>query len=44
MELQAGKGFLLLAPLVEHQKGTHKELFTKLRKEGFARIRVNETV
>ncbi len=44
MELQAGTRFLLLAPLVEHQKGTHKELFTKLRKEGFARIRVNGKV
>ncbi|MDR3641707.1 MAG: excinuclease ABC subunit UvrA [Humidesulfovibrio sp.] len=41
MALPEGTRILLLAPLVEHQKGTHKELFNKLRKEGFARVRVN---
>ncbi len=39
-----GARILLLAPLVEHQKGTHKDLFTRLRKEGFARVRVNGEV
>nr|WP_245628649.1 hypothetical protein [Salidesulfovibrio brasiliensis] len=32
---------MLLAPMVEHQKGTHKDLFDKLRKEGFVRVRVD---
>ncbi len=36
--------FYLLAPLVEHQKGTHKDIFDKLKKEGFARVRVNKTL
>ncbi len=40
LALPEGTRFLLLAPLVEHQKGTHKDLFAKLKKEGFARVRV----
>ena len=44
MALPEGARILLLAPLVEHQKGTHKELFARLRKEGFARARVNGEV
>jgi excinuclease ABC subunit A len=44
MALPEGARILLLAPLVEHQKGTHKELFARLRKEGFARARVNGQV
>ncbi|MGE4504094.1 MAG: excinuclease ABC subunit UvrA [Desulfovibrionaceae bacterium] len=41
MALPDGSRFMLMAPLVDHQKGTHKDLFAKLRKEGFARVRVN---
>ncbi|MHC1699970.1 MAG: excinuclease ABC subunit UvrA [Humidesulfovibrio sp.] len=44
LALPEGTRVLLLAPLVEHQKGTHKDLFAKLRKEGFARVRVNGAV
>ncbi|MGE4263842.1 MAG: excinuclease ABC subunit UvrA [Desulfovibrio sp.] len=44
MALPEGTRLLLLAPLVEHQKGTHKDLFARLRKEGFARVRVNGEV
>ena len=44
MALPEGSRILLLAPLVEHQKGTHKDLFAKLRREGFARVRVNGEV
>jgi Excinuclease ATPase subunit len=44
MAMPEGVRILLLAPLVEHQKGTHKDLFAKLRKEGFARARVNGEV
>ncbi|WP_419788412.1 excinuclease ABC subunit UvrA [Pseudodesulfovibrio sp.] len=35
-----GTKLMLLAPLVEHQKGTHKDLLAKLRKEGFVRVRI----
>ncbi len=44
MAMPEGARILLLAPLVEHQKGTHKDLFARLRKEGFARVRVNGVV
>jgi excinuclease ABC subunit A len=44
LAMPEGTRVLLLAPLVEHQKGTHKELFARLRKEGFARVRVNGEV
>jgi len=39
-----GTKLMLLAPLVEHQKGTHKDLFAKLRKEGFVRVRIGGEV
>ncbi|BDQ34598.1 excinuclease ABC subunit UvrA [Pseudodesulfovibrio portus] len=40
LALPEGTKFMLLAPLVEHQKGTHKDLFKKLKKDGFVRVRV----
>jgi excinuclease ABC subunit A len=40
LALDDGTKFMILAPLVEHQKGTHKDLFAKLKKEGFVRVRV----
>ncbi|WP_432734671.1 excinuclease ABC subunit UvrA [Maridesulfovibrio sp. FT414] len=41
MALGDGTKFMLLSPLVDHQKGTHKDLFKKLKKEGFVRVRVD---
>jgi len=32
---------IVLAPLITAQKGTHEKLFTRLKKDGFARVRVN---
>ncbi len=40
LDMEEGTKFMLLAPLVEHQKGTHKDLFAKLKKEGFVRVRI----
>ena len=40
MELPQGSRLILLAPLVEMQKGTHQDLFKKLKAEGFVRVRV----
>ncbi len=40
LAMENGTKFMLLAPLVEHQKGTHKDLLDKLRKEGFVRVRI----
>ncbi len=41
LELPEGARFLILAPLVTLQKGTHQDRFKKLKAEGFARVRVN---
>nr|WP_287412097.1 excinuclease ABC subunit UvrA [Pseudodesulfovibrio sp.] len=40
LAMEQGTKFMLLAPLIEHQKGTHKDLFAKLKKEGFVRVRI----
>ncbi|BCS88622.1 excinuclease ABC subunit UvrA [Pseudodesulfovibrio sediminis] len=42
--METGTKFMLLAPLVEHQKGTHKDLFAKLKKDGFVRVRIGGTM
>lgn len=41
LALPQGTRFMILAPLVELQKGTHQDKFKKLKAEGFARVRVN---
>ncbi len=44
LNLSEGTRFLLLAPLVHLQKGTHVDRLKKLKADGFARVRVNGTV
>ncbi|MBG0776919.1 MAG: excinuclease ABC subunit UvrA [Desulfovibrionaceae bacterium] len=44
MALPQGTRFLLLAPLVEHQKGTQADRFKKLKAQGFVRVRVDGEV
>ena len=39
--LEEGAAILILAPLVTGQKGSHEKLLAGLKKEGFARVRVN---
>ncbi len=41
MSMESGTKLEILAPMVHGEKGTHKELLDDLRKEGFARVRVN---
>ena len=41
LEYEKGTKFVIMAPVVHGEKGSHKELLDKLRKEGFARVRVN---
>ena len=36
-----GKNVTILAPVVHGEKGTHKDLFDELRKEGYSKVRVN---
>ncbi|WP_243359004.1 excinuclease ABC subunit UvrA [Fundidesulfovibrio terrae] len=42
--LPEGSKFMVLAPLVEHQKGTHADKLKKLKSQGFARVRVGGEV
>ncbi len=41
MELPGGTKFQLLSPVVSGRKGEYRELFEKLRKDGFVRVRVD---
>ena len=41
MEYPVGTKLVILSPVVHGEKGTHKDLFDKLRKEGYIRVRVN---
>ncbi len=41
LALPCGEKFILMAPLVELQKGTHQDKFKKLKAEGFGRVRIN---
>src|SRR5512141_1539643 len=38
---QEGEKVLLLAPLIKQKKGQHEQIFQRLRKEGFVRVRVD---
>ncbi|MBQ6005392.1 MAG: excinuclease ABC subunit UvrA [Selenomonadaceae bacterium] len=44
LSLPEGTRFSLLAPIVNHQKGTHKEIFDKLSAAGFVRAKVDGEV
>jgi len=44
LALPEGTKFLLLAPLVEHQKGAQQDRLKKLKTQGFARVRVDGEV
>jgi excinuclease ABC subunit A len=41
MSLTEDTRVIILAPLISGQKGSHEKLFRKLKKEGFARVRVD---
>ncbi len=41
LEYPEGTKIIIMAPVVHGEKGTHKDLFEDLRKEGFVRVRVN---
>ncbi len=41
LALPVGTRFMVMAPQVEMQKGTHQDRLKKLRAQGFARVRVN---
>jgi excinuclease ABC subunit A len=41
LALPSGNRIIILAPLVEAEKGAHEKLLKRLRKDGFARVRVD---
>ncbi len=41
---QEGEKVLLLAPLIKQKKGQHEQVFLRLRKEGFVRVRVDGAI
>jgi excinuclease ABC subunit A len=41
LSLPESTKILIMAPLVSAQKGTHDKLFTRLKKDGFARVQVD---
>ncbi len=41
MDYQEGTKLILLAPLIDNRKGEYIELFERLRKEGYVRVRVD---
>ena len=41
MALAEGTRVVILAPLIAAQKGTHKSLIKRLKKDGFARVRID---
>lgn len=44
MANKEGTKLIILAPVVKNEKGTQHQLFEKLKKEGFLRVKVNGTV
>ena len=44
LEQYAGRKILLLAPLVRGRKGHYRELFEQTRKQGYTKVRVDQTV
>ena len=44
LSIPRGSKILILAPLVDHKKGSHRNLLVRLRREGFARVRIDGDV
>ena len=44
MEYPEGSKMIIMSPVVHGEKGTHKEIFAELRKQGYVRVRVNGEV
>ena len=42
LEYPVGTKLVIMSPVVHGEKGTHKDLLEKLRKEGYIRVRIND--
>ena len=44
MQMEIGSKIMVLSPLVMGEKGTHKDLFDDLRRDGYIRVKVDDKV
>jgi excinuclease ABC subunit A len=44
MDLDERSKIMILAPLIKGQKGSHEKLFARIKKDGFARVRVDNEI
>ena len=44
LEYPLGTKIIIMSPIVEGEKGTHKDLLDKLRKDGYTRVRINNEI
>ena len=44
LKLEENKKILLLAPLIKHMKGEHKNIITKIKRDGYVRARIDENI
>ncbi len=44
MEIPEKSKIILLAPIITNQKGTHEKALKRLKKDGFARVRIDKTI
>ena len=44
LEYPLGTKLIIMSPIVEGEKGTHKDLLDKLRKDGYTRVRINNEI
>ena len=44
LDLEIGTKIMVMSPIVRGEKGTHKDLFEDLRKNGYVRVRINGEV
>ncbi len=44
MQFDKNSRIVILTPLITEQKGSHKKLFSKIKKDGFARVKVDNQI
>ena len=44
LEYPLGTKIIIMSPIIEGEKGTHKDLLDKLRKDGYTRVRINSEI
>ena len=42
LEMETGTKLIILSPVVDSEKGTHKDILDDLRRDGYVRVRIND--